>query len=314
MLSARAGEESRVAGMQAGADDYLVKPFSARELLARVTAHLKMARMRREASGSLRQSGDRLRMALTSARMMAWEFDPSTGKLVLSENASDLLGLPAGVTLEQAEAGLAVLHPDDVPAHRAQVTQAIEECGSYTSQYRILRPDNGMMQWMEEWGHGVCDELNGPVRLVGVVMDITDRKRAEAAIRASEGRTRTILESITDGFFALDRNWHFTYINAAGERFLDRIIPGDLLGKSLWEEYPGTVGTEFEEVYRRVATNGVGESFTAYCKNFDRWYEVSAYPAPDGLSVYFRDVTEQKRIEDRLRASEERRRLAPRCG
>jgi DNA-binding response OmpR family regulator len=56
MLSARAGEESRVEGMEAGADDYLVKPFSAREVLARVGAHLQMARMRRQASEALRPS------------------------------------------------------------------------------------------------------------------------------------------------------------------------------------------------------------------------------------------------------------------
>ena len=82
---------------------------------------------------------------------------------------------------------------------------------------------------------------------------------------------RSILESITDGFFVLDHDWRVTYINAAGERFLNR-APGDLIGKSVWEEFPDTVGSEFERVYRRVAAARVGESFTAYYPNLDRWY------------------------------------------
>ena len=78
----------------------------------------------------------------------------------------------------------------------------------------------------------------------------------------------------------------------------------------MWDEYPGTIGSDFERVYRRVATDRIAESLTAHYPDLDRWYEVSAYPAPDGLSVYFRDVTEQKLIEERLRTSEERQRLA----
>ena len=115
-------------------------------------------------------------------------------------------------------------------------------------------------------------------------------------IQASEARSRAILESITDGFFALDSDWRFTYINAAGERFLDR-TSGDLIGKSLWEEFPGTVGGEFEQVYRQVVARHVSESFTAYYPNLDRWYETTAYPAPVGLSVYFRDVTDRRQLE-----------------
>ena len=118
----------------------------------------------------------------------------------------------------------------------------------------------------------------------------------EATIRASEERVRSILESMTDGFFVLDHDWRITYINEAAERVLDRTL-GDLIGKSVWEEFPGTVGSEFERVYRRVVAAQVGEFFTAYYPNYDRWYELSANPAPEGLTVYFRDVTDRRRVE-----------------
>ena len=98
LLSARAGEESRVEGIATGADDYLVKPFSARELVARVSAQLQMARLRQEASASLRESEERLRSTLSAARMVAWHWDASDDRLVVSETAGRVFGLFPGST------------------------------------------------------------------------------------------------------------------------------------------------------------------------------------------------------------------------
>jgi PAS domain S-box-containing protein len=123
--------------------------------------------------------------------------------------------------------------------------------------------------------------------IAGTTRDVTDRRRAE-------GRAQTILESITDAFFALDPEWRFTYVNPQAERVLGR-QPGDLPGKTLWGEYPGLLGSEFERAYRRAAEERVATSFTEFYPDHDRWYEVHAYPAPGGgLSVYFRDVTERQ--------------------
>jgi len=133
-------------------------------------------------------------------------------------------------------------------------------------------------------------------RIQGLVRDVTERRAAIAAILASEERVRTILESITDGFSTLDRDWRITYINAAGLRFLGR-THGDLIGKNLWEEFPGAAGSEFERVYRRVLAAQVSESFTAYSPDLDRWYELTVYPAPNGLTAFFRDVTDRRRVD-----------------
>ncbi|MDZ8070342.1 MAG: YlcI/YnfO family protein [Nostoc sp. DedQUE08] len=147
-------------------------------------------------------------------------------------------------------------------------------------------------------------DINGAVEAVaGVTRDITERKQVEQALRQSEEQTRNILESIAEAFFALDENWQFTYINPSAEILLDR-TPGDLVGKNLWEEYPGLIGNELAQVYLSTMRDAYGGrnhrlagSITAFYPDHNRWYEVRTYPAPNGITVYFRNVTEQIQAE-----------------
>ncbi|WP_445242757.1 PAS domain-containing protein [Microcoleus sp. S28C3] len=148
--------------------------------------------------------------------------------------------------------------------------------------------------------------INGAVDAVaGVTRDITDRKRAEQALRESEEQTRNILESIAEAFFALDDNWRFTYVNRSAGVLFDR-APGDLIGKNLWEEYPGLIGNKLEGIYLSAMRDRVAASLTAFYPDHDRWYEVRTYPAPNGITVYFNNVTEQIQTAAILRQSEER--------
>ena len=300
MLSARVGEESRIEGMQEGADDYLVKPFSANELLARVTAHLKMGLMRREANEALRASDQHHRLLFEQTADGIFLADASGRYVDVNRAGCEILGYSRDEVL--ARTHLDMIEPDEWPRVGPEIARF---AGGQVarSEWRFRRNDGSVFVG-EITGRQLPDG-----RVQGILRDVTERQTAEAATRASEERVRSILESITDGFFVLDSDWRITYINAAGERFLDR-TPGDLIGKVLWDEFPGTIGSEFERVYRGVAAAQVAESFTAYYPNFDRWYDISVYPAPVGLTVYFRDVTEQKLSEERLRASEARQRLA----
>jgi PAS domain S-box-containing protein len=178
LLSARAGEESRVEGLAAGADDYLVKPFSGRELLARVDAHVEMARVRREAA----------------------------------RRESEL--------------------------------------------------------------------------------------RAE--VRVAQEQAVAILESITDGFISLDRNWRFTHVNAEAER-INGIRREDQIGKNQWELFPATRGTLLEREWRRAVAEQVPVQFEFYYEPWGAWFHTKAYPSKDGgLSVFYHDITARKRSEESL--------------
>lgn len=131
----------------------------------------------------------------------------------------------------------------------------------------------------------------------------------ESDLRASMESNKTILESITDAFITLDKDWRFTYINPAAELLLQR-SSDDLLNKHIWKEYPGCAGGEIEDLYRKVTTTQIADSLTTYYTKIARWYEIRAFPSKEGIAIYYKDVTLQKQAIDELRASELKRRLA----
>jgi PAS domain S-box-containing protein len=177
LLSARAGEEAQIEGLGAGADDYLVKPFTARELLARVCALIELDRLRRAGE-------QQLRLFLANARVFTWDIDFAARKLTLSDNAADVLGtVPADL-----EAAFALVHPDDVSQHRAAITAAMRAQGGFTQELRVLRPDNGEVRWIEARAQTLCNDAGEATGLSGISFDMTERKRMEEALRESDRR------------------------------------------------------------------------------------------------------------------------------
>jgi PAS domain S-box-containing protein len=148
--------------------------------------------------------------------------------------------------------------------------------------------------------------------VVGLSRDISHRKRVEAALRQSEEQSRNILESITDAFFGLDENWRFTYVNQTAYT-LTGYEPGELIGKNFWETFPGLLDSQFEQMHRRVMRDRVAESLTEFYPDHDRWYEVRSYPATNGITIYFRNVTQQIKAEEAVRLSEARFRRIFEC-
>jgi PAS domain S-box-containing protein len=115
-------------------------------------------------------------------------------------------------------------------------------------------------------------------------------------------RTEEILESITDAFYAFDKDLRFTYLNERGLARVQtalgqKLTRGDVLGKSYLEVFPALLGTAFEERYRRALADQKTVQFEAYSPPSKGWVEVHVYPSKDGLSVYSRDISERKRAE-----------------
>jgi PAS domain S-box-containing protein len=138
-------------------------------------------------------------------------------------------------------------------------------------------------------------------RAVDSLHERVTREAAEAAQRQIEG----ILESITDAFFSVDRGWRFTYVNREAEQLLRRPRE-ELLGQGIWELYSDLERTIVHEQYQRAMREGVTVAFETFYEPLGGWFEVHAYAGPEGLSVFFHEITARKAAEEALRESEAR--------
>jgi len=152
--------------------------------------------------------------------------------------------------------------------------------------------------------HIEAEGLRGHIVLM---RDVTDQRHAEQAQRELADRLTSTLESITDGFFTLDGDWCFTYINPQAERLM-HLPRNELLGRNIWNIFPDAVGSTFQTEYELAVTANTTVGFEAFYPPWDAWLAVRAYPSGQGLAVYFHDITEQRLHEQRL--TEERDVLA----
>jgi PAS domain S-box-containing protein len=200
---------------------------------------------------------------------------------------------------------LAVTHPDDRESNRALLAKLVGGTrNSFTLEKRYLAK-SGREIWVRISVAAQRDKQGRPVRLIGIAEDVTVEKQAGIELRRVAERLETTLASITDAFFTIDRDWRFTYLNAEAERVLHR-GKGELLGRTIWEEFPAAIGTTFEHEYRRACEGNITVGFEEYYPPLETWFEVRAYPSPEGLAVYFRDVTQRRADREALRLSEER--------
>jgi len=145
-------------------------------------------------------------------------------------------------------------------------------------------------------------KLDGHPMVKVFLRDLTKNKAAENNLVRVNNHVTHILESTSDAYVALDDTWKVTYFNKQAE-FLFQISRKDVLDKVLWEAVPDITNT-FYQRFRLSLRDGVNLTFDSYYPPSDRWVETQTYPHSDGLSIYFRDITERRRADNLLRERE----------
>lgn len=300
LLSARAGEESRLEGLEVGADDYLVKPFTAHELLSRVATHLKMADVRHrnlEREAELLEEAElerkRLRLAQAAAHIGTWEWNPPGRILVLSPETMQIFGIEPGDANHLGK-WRSLVHPDDLQ----RVTDLIENggrTGEMEFEYRYNHPKLGM-RWFYSKGRRVGDES----RMYGVILDVTERKRMEGALRQSEQRLRAMVETTPECVKLVAADGTLLHMNTAGLAMIEADSPDAVVGRSVYQLIASENRETFREFNEKICGGEKGSiEFDIVGLNGTRRHmETHAAPLlqPDGTFIQLgvtRDVTKR---------------------
>jgi PAS domain S-box-containing protein len=152
--------------------------------------------------------------------------------------------------------------------------------------------------------------LDDAGRVTGIFcegQDVTEAHLAQAVINASNARYTSMLAAMSEGFIVLDREFRLIEINAEGLR-IDGRAESELLGRTHWEAFPGSVGTAVETAYRRAMTERIPveleHRYVDEAAGHDVWLALRIYPVSDGVAAFYRNISETKRAEEVLRASE----------
>jgi len=263
---------------------------------------------RKRAEEALRDSEERLRLAMETAGMGAWDWDVTTDRAAYSHSLGPLFGLPPGSQHVTVEEFLNAIAPEDRERVGHAVTRSLEDDAPYCEEYRAVWPD-GTMHWLSDRGHVYRNEQGLPVRMIGVVMDITERRQAEEALRDSQQRLQALVEGTTDAIFTKDVNGRYLLFNGAAGGFVGK-NPEEVLGHDDTFIFSFDEAKAVMEADRKVMTGGLTVTCEDHVTTADgvrRTFLTTKGPLYDatgavsGLFGIARDITERQAIEKKLK-------------
>ncbi|WP_179906254.1 PAS domain-containing hybrid sensor histidine kinase/response regulator [Rhabdonatronobacter sediminivivens] len=266
-----------------------------------VIGHVQDITRFRAAEEQVRLASRRRRLAGRMTRLGSWHVELGAERATWCDETAAIHDEPRGKspTLDETIAYY-------IPAHRQRIRAKFDACaqdGHAFDELLQIVTAKGRRVWVRAVGEAVRDPSGQIIAVEGAVQDVTELVETRHATRAVSERLLQTLESISDACFLLDDSWRFVFLNKKAELLLRRRRT-DLLGRNVWAEFPDSVGTAFQIEYERAVAKGQAARFQAFYPPLDTWFEVNAYPTPEGLAVYFRDVTRQRARDEQLRLLE----------
>jgi len=162
----------------------------------------------------------------------------------------------------------------------------------------LRKPDTHLNDfYWTEWEFSLFKNKDkNPIGILCLGHDITETEKLSKQAKAFAQKVDTIIEEITDGFYVLNREWEFVKINKTAEQILG--VPREkLLGRKIWDLLPDTPDYNYPAQFRKAMNEYVTVSFEDYLADLDRWFSIVCYPSQEGLTVFFKDITQEKKTQ-----------------
>ena len=282
--------------------------------LKRVNGDLILEIDRRErVEQTLRDSEEQLRLAQEASGVGVWDWDTRSNRVEWSDQNFRIFGLEPGKQKLDQSSFLTLVYPEDRPTVKLAIGEALRTGGELDAEYRIQRPD-GSMRWVLAQGRTHCDNAGSPFRMIGLSLDVTERRQAAEELRRSEERFRLLVEGIADyAIFMLDAEGFVTSWNSGAER-----IKGYSAEEIIGRHYSCFYGDEdlrkgkpAMALREAAATGRFEEDGWRLRKDGSRFQAnviLTGLHDPKGKLVGFakitRDLTESRRAEDAVQAAQ----------
>ncbi|QHT69816.1 PAS domain S-box protein [Rhodocytophaga rosea] len=282
------------------------------EVMATHEAAFLQKRAQRDLLEEVMQTQQALQLALEAARMGSWEWDLVTSKITWSKALEPLHGLKPGefATLYGGnfEGFKKLVHPQDIIILQEAIAQALEEKTFYSVEFRVIWPD-GSIHWLSGQGSALYNEEGTPLRMVGIGMDITERKENEAKLRQSEERFQVAIKNSPILVFNHDKNLVYTWLynNPRAGRSDEWVV-----GKTDADILPPHEAEPIMAIKRRVLETGAGTQAEIQLTLGGKlnYFVLTVEPLYDtqgeimGITGAAFNITERKQYEEQLRKSE----------
>ncbi|MBD2609030.1 EAL domain-containing protein [Scytonema hofmannii FACHB-248] len=271
-----------------------------------VTERQQAFNERQQAEVALAKSEEQLRLTMEFNQIASFDWDLLKGTVIWNDNHYRLLGLEPQISSARYQLWRDAVHPEDIDRVEQTIFSALTKRITYEAEYRVIHPD-GKVRWLAGKGRSIYNEADKPVRMLGVMIDITDRKHAEIALKQSEIRYRAIVEDQTELITRYLADGTLTFVNQAYALYFGR-SPEELIGSRY---QPIIFEADRERVAQLVASISADNPvviienrvLVASGVRWTQWHNRMLFDE-EGCFIEFqsvgRDITALKQIEETL--------------